>query len=222
MEGFIHKTSALPRQFHHVKFWWCSHLKYIQKNYVCNQRWPRGELARHSPRLARLVASEGERGPGTRAARRASVRRPTLVHERGGSWALVSEASNDVASPRLACLACLAVYVTYKITYLQEVRLFVRYCPFRSRTHATMDEPQSLLMSPDAFLTPHDSDTELIDDKNTCTTQSLDSTISLPPAPLWCRKPPLPRFLTVSDSDSDSLAKTQPYIQHVGPHPYQS
>ena len=113
-------------------------------------------------------------------------------------------------------------YVTYKITCLQEVRLFVRYCPFRSRTHATMDEPQSLLMSPDAFLTPHDSDIELVDDTNTSTTQSSDSAISLPPAPLWCLKPPLPRFLTVSDSDSDSLAKTQPYIQRVGPHPYQS
>ena len=100
--------------------------------------------------------------------------------------------------------------------------LFVCYCPFCSRTHVTMDKPQSLLMSLDAFLTPHDSDTELIDDTNTCTTQSLDSTISLPPAPLWCRKPPLPRFLTVSDSDSDSLAKTQPYIQRVGHHHYQS
>ena len=182
------------------------------------------------------MASEGERGPGTRATRRASVRRPTFVHERGGSWALVSEASNDVASPRLACLA---VYVTYKITRLQEMRLFVRYarykitrlqevhlfiryCPFRSQTHTTMDEPQSLLMSPDVFLTPHDSDIELINDTNTCTTQSSDSTISLLPAPLWCLKPPLLRFLTVSDSDSDSLAKTQPYIQCVGPHPYQS
>jgi len=110
-------------------------------------------------------------------------------------------------------------YVRYKITRLQEVRLFVRYCPFRSRTHATMDKPQSLLMSPDVFLTLHDSDIKLINDTNTCTTQSSDFTISLPPPPLWCLKPPLLRFLTMSDSDSDSLAKTQLYIQHVGPHP---
>jgi len=52
-----------------------------------------------------LVASKAEPGPETRAARQASVGRPALVHERGGSLALVSEASNDVASPRLASSA---------------------------------------------------------------------------------------------------------------------
>jgi len=66
-----------------------------------HQRWPRGEPTRHSPCLARLVASEAEPGPETRATRRASVGRPALVHERGGSLALVSEGSNDVASPHL-------------------------------------------------------------------------------------------------------------------------
>ena len=50
----------------------------------------------------RLVASEAEPGQETRAMRRASVGSPALVHERGGSLALVSEVSNDVASPRLA------------------------------------------------------------------------------------------------------------------------
>ena len=72
------------------------------------QRWPRGEYTRHSSRVARFVASEAEPGPETRATRRVSVGRPALVHERGGSLALVSEASNDVALPCLA-LACLAL-----------------------------------------------------------------------------------------------------------------
>ena len=46
--------------------------------------------------LKGYVASSSEM-----ATRRVSVGRPALVHERGGSLALVSEASNDVASPRL-------------------------------------------------------------------------------------------------------------------------
>jgi len=75
-----------------------------------------------SPHLARLVASEAEPGPETRATRRASVGRPALVHERGGSLALVSEASNDVASPRLVCLAIHSV--TYKYFAQGEMHAF--------------------------------------------------------------------------------------------------
>ena len=89
-------------------------------------------------------------------------------------------------------------------------------CSFSSQTNATMDEPQSPLVSADAFLTPHDSDIELIDDTSPYLTQESISTISLPPAPSWWLKPPLSRFFAVSEDDSDSLAKIQRHIERVG------
>ena len=87
-------------------------------------------------------------------------------------------------------------------------------CSLSSPTNTTMDDLQSLV-SADAFLTTHYSDIELIEDTSPCTNQSSVSTISLPPAPSsWLKPPPL-RFLAVSDTNSDALAKTQRHIERV-------
>jgi len=177
------------------------------------------------PEMAtRWVVSEAEPGPETWATKWASVGHPALMHERGGSLALVSEASNDVASPHLlrlfGRLHNVQNYVSAGDALICTLRN-VQTGP-RSWNNAAMDELQSPLMSPDVFLIPHDSDIELIEDTSTCTIQSLDSAISLPPAPSWWLKRPLLRFFAVSDADSDLLAKTQPHIQCVGPYTYQS
>jgi len=70
-----------------------------------------------------------------------------------------------------------------------------------------MDEPQSPVMSDDMIPTPHDSDIKLIENTSTYTSQSSDFCLSLPAAPSWWLKAPAPRFLAVSDTNPDSLAK---------------
>ena len=83
-----------------------------------------------------------------------------------------------------------------------------------------MDKPQCTLAPDSIAQTLYDdvvSDLEIIETRSTSTSDMPDSSYTLPAAPSTCLWPPPPRFLGVSNNDSDSLATAQSYMERVPP-----